>query len=77
VCVCRAFGRRQRDDEGFALRTATTRATVPGRPFTRWSIRKLVDHLHRNTSRPVKIGRAALRRSLTHRGSSARCGISP
>lgn len=28
-----------------------------GKPFTRWSIRKLADHLGRNITRPVRIGR--------------------
>ncbi|WP_338056668.1 hypothetical protein [Sinosporangium album] len=35
------------DDEQFIVRTATTRPTKLGWPFTRWSIRKLLDYLHR------------------------------
>jgi transposase len=31
------------DDEDFVIQTATTRPTVLGKPFTRWSVRKLVD----------------------------------
>lgn len=56
------------DDEDFVIQTATTRPTVLGKPFTRWSIRKLVDHLRRNTARPVRIGREALRCLLARRG---------
>jgi hypothetical protein len=32
------------DDEDFVPATATTRPTKFGKPFTRWSIRKLADH---------------------------------
>ncbi len=49
------------DDEEFVIQTATTRPTKLGRPFTRWSIRKLADHLRRNVARPIRIGREALR----------------
>jgi hypothetical protein len=49
------------DDEDFVVQTATTRPTQLGKPFTRWSVRKLVDHLQRNISRPVRIGREILR----------------
>jgi len=35
------------DDEDFVIQTATTRPTKLGRPFTRWSIRKLAACLHR------------------------------
>ncbi len=38
------------------------------KPFTRWSVRKLADHLRRNTARPVRIGREALRCLLARRG---------
>lgn len=58
------------DDEDFVVQTATTRPTVLGKPFTRWSIRKLVDHLRRNAARPVRIGREALRCLLARRGIS-------
>jgi transposase len=40
------------DDEDFVVQTATTRPTKLGKPCTRWSIRKLVDHLRRNIARP-------------------------
>ncbi|MEU2502879.1 IS630 family transposase [Streptomyces sp. NRRL S-1314] len=59
-----------RDDEDFVVQTATTRPTVLGKPFTRWSIRKLADHLRRNIARPVRIGREALRCLLSRRGIS-------
>lgn len=49
-----------RDDDNSAAQTATTRPTAPGKPFTRWSIRKLADHLSMNTARRVRIGQAAL-----------------
>ncbi|GAA2565444.1 hypothetical protein GCM10010398_63270 [Streptomyces fimbriatus] len=35
------------DDEDFVIQTATTRPTTLGRPFTRWSIRKLAAYLRR------------------------------
>jgi hypothetical protein len=47
---------------------ATTRPTKPGRPFTRWSIRKPADHLRSNVARPIRIGREALRCLLARRG---------
>ncbi|MFJ2825937.1 IS630 family transposase [Streptomyces toxytricini] len=56
------------DDEDFVIQTATTRPTMLGKPFTRWSVRKLVDHLRRNIARPVRIGREALRCLLARRG---------
>ncbi|MFB8024328.1 MULTISPECIES: IS630 family transposase [unclassified Streptomyces] len=56
------------DDEEFVIRTATTRPTKLGKPFTRWSIRKLADHLRRNIARPIRIGREALRCLLVRRG---------
>ncbi|MEE1797587.1 helix-turn-helix domain-containing protein [Streptomyces sp. JV176] len=59
-----------RDEEDFVVQTATTRPTNLGKPFTRWSIRKLADHLRRNISRPVRIGREALRCLLARRGIS-------
>ncbi|MEU7298550.1 helix-turn-helix domain-containing protein, partial [Streptomyces exfoliatus] len=52
------------DDEDFVVQTATTRPTKLGKPFTRWSVRKLADHLRRNVSRPIRIGRVALRSLL-------------
>lgn len=59
-----------RDDEDFVIQTATTRPTLLGKPFTRWSVRKLADHLRRNISRPVLIGRETLRCLLARRGIS-------
>lgn len=59
-----------RDDEDFVVQTATTRPTNLGQPFTRWSIRKLADHLRRNIARPVRIGREAQRCLLARRGIS-------
>ncbi|MFD5988555.1 IS630 family transposase [Streptomyces cyaneofuscatus] len=56
------------DDEDFVIQTATTRPTVLGKPFTRWSVRKLSDHLRGNIARPVRIGREALRCLLARRG---------
>jgi transposase len=51
-----------RDDEDFVVRTATTRPTKLGQPFTRWSIRKLAAYLRRVHGRVIRIGREALRR---------------
>ncbi len=59
-----------RDDEDFVVQTAITRPTVLGKPFTRWSIRKLADHLSGNITRPVRIGRETLRCLLARRGIS-------
>ncbi|GLV99183.1 hypothetical protein Slala05_28150 [Streptomyces lavendulae subsp. lavendulae] len=56
------------DDEDFVIQTASTRPTMLGKPLTRWSIRKLADHLLRNIARPVRIGREALRCLLARRG---------
>jgi transposase len=52
------------DDEAFIVKTATTRPEKLGRPFTRWSIRKLVEYLNDNDERVVKIGRERLRQLL-------------
>ncbi|MGW8329921.1 IS630 family transposase [Streptomyces sp. NPDC055897] len=56
------------DDEDFVIQTATTRPAKLGKPFTRWSIRKLAEHLRRNFARPIRIGREALRCLLLRRG---------
>ncbi len=58
------------DDEDFVVRTAAARPTVLGKPFTRWSIRKLADHLRRDVARPVRIGRETLRCLPARRGIS-------
>ena len=52
------------DDEAFIVKTATTRPEKLGQPFTRWSIRKLVEYLDDNHERVVKIGRERLRQLL-------------
>ncbi|WP_420715008.1 helix-turn-helix domain-containing protein [Streptomyces sp. WM6372] len=57
------------DDEDVVVQTATTRPTQVGKPFTRWSIRTLADHLRRHIARPIRMGREALRCSLARRAS--------
>lgn len=62
-----AGGRPRRittDDESFVVETATTRPEKLGQPFTRWSLRKLVDYLADNDVRVVEIGRERLRQLL-------------
>ena len=54
------------DDEAHVVSTATTRPTTLGKPCTRWSIRKLADHLASDPDRPLRIGRETLR-CLLHR----------
>ncbi|WP_338060790.1 IS630 family transposase [Streptomyces viridochromogenes] len=56
------------DDEEFVIRTATTRPTRLGQPFTRWSIRKLASYLRKVHGRVIRIGREALRCLLLRRG---------
>jgi transposase len=56
------------DDEDFVVQTATTRPTKLGRPFTRWSIRKLAAYLRRVHGCVIRIGREALRCLLLRRG---------
>ena len=46
------------------MHTRETRPRKLGRPFTRWSLRKLVDYLARNPDRIVRIGRERLRQIL-------------
>ena len=43
------------DDEKFIVATATTRPERLGRPFTRWSLRKLVGFLADNDERVVTV----------------------
>lgn len=50
------------------MATATTRPTKLGRPFTRWSIRKLAAYLRKVHGRTIRIGREALRCLLARRG---------
>jgi len=62
-----AGGRPRRittDDETFIVTTAKTRPEKLGRPFTRWSLRKLVGYLADNPTRIVRIGRERLRELL-------------
>jgi transposase len=62
-----AGGRPRRisaEDEAFLVATATTRPTRLSRPFTHWSLRKLVDYLADNPVRIVRIGREWLRQLL-------------
>jgi transposase len=62
-----AGGRPRRittDDEAFIVATANQRPEALGQPFTRWSIRKLVDYLADNEDRVVGIGRERLRQIL-------------
>ena len=49
---------------------ARTRPEKLGRPFTRWSLRKLADYLAGRPGRPVRIGRERLRQILHERGIS-------
>jgi transposase len=55
------------DDIAFIIATASTRPAKLGRPFTHWSIRKLVVYLAGNPIRPVRIGRERLRQILHER----------
>ncbi len=56
------------DDEDFVIKTATTRPTKLGQPFTRWSIRKQAAYLRKVHGRVIRIGREALRRLRARRG---------
>ncbi|GAA4078859.1 IS630 family transposase [Actinomadura miaoliensis] len=67
----RAGGRPRRindDDIAFIIKTATTRPAELGRPFTRWSLRKLADHLVTCSDRKIQIGRERLRQLLHEHG---------
>ena len=62
-----AGGRPRRittDDETFIVAAANQRPEKLGRPFTRWSLRKLVGYLADNPTRVVTIGRERLRELL-------------
>jgi transposase len=52
------------DDEMFIVATANTRPEKLDQPFTRWSIRKLVEHLADNDERVVHVGRERCRQIL-------------
>jgi transposase len=56
------------EDREFIVKTANTRPEKLGKPFTRWSIRKLVAYLADNDQRTVKIGRERLRQILEEAG---------
>ncbi|GIE84599.1 IS630 family transposase [Actinoplanes regularis] len=56
------------DDETFIVTTAKARPEALGRPFTRWSVRKLADYLAGQASRPISIGRERLRQILHRNG---------
>ncbi|WP_346015939.1 helix-turn-helix domain-containing protein [Couchioplanes caeruleus] len=58
------------DDEQFIVTTANTRPESLGRPFTRWSVRKLADYLTTLAARPIAIGRERLRLLLIKHGIS-------
>src|SRR6185312_13354074 len=52
------------EDVAFIVATATTRPETLGRPFTRWSVRKLAAYLRRNDRRVVRVSRERLRQVL-------------
>lgn len=56
------------DDEAVIVATATTRPAKLGKPFTRWSVRKLADHLSHDLARRIRIGRERLRQILREHG---------
>jgi transposase len=57
------------DDEAFIVAAANTRPEALGLPFTRWSVRKLAEHLaHNHGQRRVCIGRERLRQLLHRHG---------
>lgn len=51
-------------EESYIVQVAQTRPRKLGRPFTHWSLRKLVDYLGDNTVRVVRVGRERLRQTL-------------
>lgn len=52
------------EDITFIVATATTRPRKLGRPFTRWSLRKLAAYLAEHPDRQVRIGHERLRQLL-------------
>jgi transposase len=58
------------EDIEVIVAAARTRPEKLGRPFTRWSLRKLADYLACHPDRPVRIGRERLRQVLHARGIS-------
>jgi transposase len=66
-----AGGRPRRittSDRERIVKAATTRPRSLGRPFTRWSIRKLRDYLATKRGRKVKVSRERLRQILAEEG---------
>ena len=66
-----AGGRSRRittDDEAYVVETAKKRPYQVGRPFNRWSLRKLRDYLADNAERVVVLGRERLRQLLDKNG---------
>ena len=59
------------DDEAFVVATANTRPETLGLPFTRWSLRKLADHLAHNPG-PRRVTGSQLRVSPGHPTPSGR-----
>lgn len=55
-------------DRELIVKTAKTRPAKLGRPFTHWSIRKLVDYLVSKKGRRVLVGRERLRQILAAEG---------
>ena len=55
-------------DRVLIVKTAKTRPTKLGQPFTHWSLRKLADHLATRKSRKVVVGRERLRQILIAEG---------
>ena len=55
-------------DRALIVKTAKTRPTSLGRPFTHWSVRKLADFLAAKKGPRVKIGRERLRQILIAEG---------
>ena len=55
-------------DRALIVKTAKTRPTKLGRPFTHWSVRKLADFLAAKKGPRVKIGRERLRQILIAEG---------
>lgn len=52
------------EDIAFLIQTATTRPKKLGRPFTRWSLRKLADYLATDAEQTITVGRERLRQIL-------------
>ena len=66
-----AGGRPRRispDDEAYIVETAKARPEKLGWPFTRWSVRKLADHLARYSPRRIVVSRERLRGILAKHG---------